>query len=329
MRRSPLARRQVHSLFLCLGLTAGLSLTGCGGSDDSDAFTQTGTLSVSIKDAPVDDVSEVIVTFDRIDLKPRNGSAERFDLNPPRTVDLLTLQGTNAAPLIEGVELQAGQYEWMRLYLVTDESKLVEVQGGEFGLFLPGNQPASNNPNQRFLHLASQFVIPADQHARFTIDVDLRKALAKRTSGPGSPFYMLRPSLRLVDNSETGTLTGTVPSTLVSDPSCTNDPVLGGNAVYVYGGDVSAPGDVFVDEDGNEQTRSDGAGHPITTANVTLDTNSGDWKYTVGFLPAGDYSVAFTCQALDDEPGSEDGIAFTGLSDVTIVAGEFSRVDFE
>jgi hypothetical protein len=329
MHHHPIACRPLHKLLPCLALSAGLALTGCGGSDDGETFARTGLISVSIKDAPVDEVSEVIVTFDRIDLKPRDGAAESITLASPRTVDLLALQGTNAASLIEEEELPAGNYDWMRLYLVADESKVVETVGGEFGLFIPGNQPPSNNPNQRFLHLASPFVIPADRHARLTIDVDLRKALVKRSSGPGSPYYMLRPSLRLVDNSETGTLTGTVSPALISDPDCTSDPVSGGNAVYVYRGATAIPGDIFLDDNGSERPRTDGASHPFTSANVTLDTSSGEWQYTVGFLPAGEYSVAFTCQALDDEPGSEDGIVFTGLSDVTIVAGEVSRVDLE
>lgn len=314
-------RSSVRALVPCLALTSSLLIAGCGGDDDADS-SQTGTASFSIKDAPVDGVSEVVVTFDRIDLKPRNGAVERFELDPPRTVDLLALQGTDAAALIDAVELPSGQYDWMRLYVVTDGSEVVEVLGGEFDLFIPGSHPPSSNPNQRFLHLARPFVIPAGGHADFTVDVELRKALIKRTSGPGSPFYMLRPSLRLVDNFATGTLTGTA-------PHCTSDLSSGGNAVYVYEGAGAVPGDVFVGEDGDELLRSDGADHPLTLANVTLDTESGLWRYTVGFLPAGVYSIAFTCQAREDEPGSQDDIGLSSPTDVTITAGETFELNLD
>lgn len=318
------ARARWAALPLLAGL---LAIAGCNSS--SDNATATGTASFLVTDAPVDNVTEVFVTFDRIDLSPQGGQIQSFELEEPRRIDLLTLQGGNAAPLIEDLELPAGEYNFIRLFVVggAPESQVTEADpGGVFDLFIPGNQPPSANPNQRFLQLSSPFVIPAGGHADFTIDVELRKALVQPSAGD---FYMLRPSLRLVDNSEVGMLAGIVADSLVLDAeNCTNNPETDtGSAVYVYTGFDALPGDVFVDEDGEEQTRTDGAMHPLTLANVLQDPETGEYEYTVGFLPAGDYTVAFTCQASDDAPETEDDIAFAVQENVSITAGETTGQD--
>jgi hypothetical protein len=84
------------------------------------------------------------------------------------------------------------------------------------------------------LHLASPFLITAGSNADFTIDVELRKAL---TDPVGQNHYLLRPALRLVNNVEVGTISGTVDSTLLDgvDETCANDLTADeGNDVYLY-----------------------------------------------------------------------------------------------
>lgn len=323
-RRTAIPFRGMRPAF---ALAAGLLIAGCGGGDGNG----TGTASFSVTDAPADNVAAVWVTFDRIDLKPQEGPIQTFELEEPRRIDLLTLQGENAAPLIEDIELPAGNYNFIRLFIVGGhpESQVTEEGGGEFGLFVPGSQPPSSNENQRFLQLSSPFVIPAGGHADFTIDVELRKALVKKTGVATEDYYLLRPSLRLTDNIETGTLSGLVSPSLVTDESCTGDPASdSGNAIYVYRVFDAEPGDMFVDEDGQEQTRSDGAQHPLPTANVIQNPDSGLYHYTVGFLPAGEYTAAFTCQALGDAPETEDGIVFAAQANVTVTAGTTAEQDF-
>jgi hypothetical protein len=64
---------------------------------------------------------------------------------------------------------------------------------------------------------------------------------------------------------------------------------------------------------------------------VHLDSDSGGWVYTAAFLPPGDYTVVFTCEAGNDSnEAPDDDIDFiTSLdSPATVVAGETSTVDF-
>lgn len=250
--------------------------------------------------------------------------------------------------MIENIELEAGEYEWVRLFIdggcastgncSTEEgstdSFVEEESGGQIELFVPGNQPPSQNPNPRFVQLASPFTIVAGGSADFTIDVELRKALVKIPGGgPVAQHYLLRPALRLVDNSEVGTVTGTVADSLVNpgDDSCENDlSADAGHAVYLYAGSDAAPGDVFVDADGDERTRTDGNDHPITVADVGQNATTGEYEYTIGFVEAGEYTVAFTCDALLDDPETEDSgdVLFEPQANVTITAGETTEQDF-
>ncbi|MCP1675994.1 hypothetical protein J2T57_003149 [Natronocella acetinitrilica] len=336
--------QQTYSGFkLAAALAAAAALAGCNlGSSDSSGSSGsgTGTASFAVTDAPVDGVTNVFVTFDAIELKPANGSSIRIDLDEPVREDLLALQGENSAVLINDVELPAGQYNWIRLFVVSDglddadvePSAVVELDGGEYELFVPGNQPPSRNPNQRFVQLSSPFVVPVDDHANFTIDVDLRKALVRKDIPPyPRPFYMLRPSLRIVDNQKVGTIYGEVAESLFADESCNVDTDGSGSAVYVYRGFDASLGDVFLEE--GEVVERDEVDHPVTTANVRHKPDdegmeSYRYRYTIGFLTAGDYTVAFTCQARDDDPEEDDDIVFLEQHNVTVEAGDRVRQDF-
>jgi hypothetical protein len=39
-----------------------------------------------------------------------------------------------------------------------------------------------------------------------------------------------------------------------------------------------------------------------------LSPSPGTWQYALGFLPAGDYTLAFSCDAADDDPVDYDSI---------------------
>lgn len=334
-------------LLLIATVSASLTLAACGGgSNGGSGGGGTGTASFSVTDAPADDVDNVFVTFDRVDIKPQDGEMLTFELDEPRQIDLLSLQGTNAAPLLEDIELPAGDYNFVRLFIDggcesggtcvsesgSTDSYVTETAGGQFGLFIPGDQPPSRNPNDRFVQLVSPFTITAGGNADFTIDVDLRKALVKIDGGPPTtdPYYLLRPALRIVDNSEVGSITGTVGDLLVMDETTCSGNLSSdeGNAVYLYADSNATPGDVFVDEQGDPQTRTDDAAHPITVANVRQNGTSGDFEYTIGFVPAGEYTLAFTCQAVDDDPAAEDTLVFEPQKNVTVQEGQPSTVEF-
>lgn len=306
---------------------------GGGGSSDNGG---SGTLSVDITDAAVDGAEKVYVQFTGITVKPAEGEAEALalsgdsqtcqdlldDIAPAptpegeqtvRCIELKELQGTASASLIEGVSLNAGSYNWIRLDVDAErgtmDSIIVLDGGGRESLYIPSG-------NQTGLKLNTGFTILAGGSQQFVIDFDLRKSV---NNPQGFADYRLKPALRLIDLAEYGNITGTVEASLLIASGCTGDTNAGdGFAVYLYEG---ADG-VVVGEEGS-------ANAPLTSASVSLNETA--WEYTIGFIAPGDYTVAFTCQAADDSAENpDDGISFVASADspITVVADQDSVVNF-
>jgi hypothetical protein len=156
-------------------------------------------------------------------------------------------------------------------------------------------------------------MVQEDGSAAFTIDFDLRKSV---TLAAGA--YKLRPTLRILDDSEVGALAGSVDPTVVTT-ECV-DPSISAGAVYVY-----------EDESGVADDYDGDSGDPIASAMVDLT----DYSYTVAFLEEGDYLAAYTCDASNDEAddpndgdSEDDVLNFVGETVVTIVAGQTADQDF-
>lgn len=325
---------KTRKTLLAAALTSAVAACGGGGGGGTTVSATTGVLNVNVTDAAVDDVKRVLVQFTGVSVKPAEGPPEDIQLSGKsrtcqdvldgtpesdtpegettiRCIDLLTLQGTESASLLSGVELDAGNYTWMRLAVEAERGVLDSIvepdTGGVESLYIPSG-------SQSGLKLNSSFTILAGGRHNFMIDFDLRKSL---NDPQGFPDYRLKPSLRLIDMSESGNIVGTVQAALLTEGAesgCSDS-----SAVYVYTGDNATVGE-------------EGSGNPpLTSAAVGLDNNSGDWTYTVGFLAPGDYTVAFTCQAGDDDPDSgNDGIEFVDSSDspAQVLDGQDTRVDF-
>ncbi len=294
-----------------------LALFGCGGGDgysggvDSGGVGEpTGQLSIAITDAPVDYATEVVVTIDAVELKPIDGTPVLIEFEA-REIDLLILQDGVSAVILNRETVRAGEYSWIRLQLhgdpgTVDYSYVMFENGFMHPLVIPSF-------DENGLKLVSGFIVPVNGHGSYTLEVDLRAAL-HAPPGQNGDFF-LRSALRLVDNTMVGEIAGTVSGDLIDgDIGCTS-----GNAVYVYEGLNVIPDDVnLVDSDDVE---------PVTSTIVKLNESTGVYQYVAAFLPAGDYTVAFTCQAGDDNPDLDDNIAFTATDNATVVAGETTIVN--
>lgn len=288
---------------LALTIAAATALTAC--NTDSSSSSGTGSLSLDITDAPVDNATEVIVTFTGISLKHEDGPAERYDFDEPRSIDLLALQGDASDSLLDEEEVRAGRYQWVRLHVEAERNTIdswIKINNDQHSLYVPSGA-------QSGLKLISGFEVPVDGSASFTIDFDLRKSLVKPQSGED---YFLKPALRLIDNSAIGHVAGTVDDSLYCEGA--------GNAVYVFAGHDATPIDINTQRDGD---------NPVTTANVSYDTDSSDYRFKVGFLTEGDYTLAFTCDAGDDDPEADDTLDFSATLNTAVTAGETTNVTIE
>ncbi len=287
-----------------------LIIGGCGGEES--AAPEPGTLTLAVTDAPVDFAQRVVVFFAAVEIKPATGESFMVDVNDQ--IDLLALAGGGSEIILNNITLDAGHYNWLRLEVnavaTMMDSFIVLDDGSEHSLFIPSGDETG-------LKLIGGFDVPAGGNASFTLDFDLRKSVHNPIGL--LPDYILRPTLRIIDNGvngdPVGSISGEIGNNLIFNELCING---SGNAVYIFSGH-----DSFIDD-------VDGiAPDPVDSAVVTLDTNTGAHVYMIDNLPVGDYTIAFTCEAGDDDPTTDDDILFLGGTfNITIVEGLTKMQDF-
>ena len=144
---------------------------------------------------------------------------------------------------------------------------------------------------------------------RITVTFGLAQALQLRESR--DDYLLTSTGIRVQDNALSASLTGRVDSALFDgEPTCAEkaDPESG-NRIYLYSGrslDSNLLGDVFTSNSGNEVP--EGTVAPFAVATLTEDSLTGNWQYAMGFLPAGDYTLAFSCNAEGDDAVDYDAI---------------------
>src|SRR5262245_61170352 len=297
--------------FSAVAIALALGLAACSGGGGGD---ETGRLSLAITDAPVDAASSVVVQFSGVAFKRAGAAAEVVeDLTPsPRQLDLLQYQEGRAALLLDGVTLPAGDYEWIRLIVDNEtgvrDSYIVLTGGEECELRVPSGAESG-------LKLNRGFTLPADGSVALTIDFDLRKSVHAPPGQRGSAAactqgYLLRPTLRIVNNADVGAIAGDVDSALVTDGCLPK--------VYVFSGSGVTPDDI------EEASGTDA--DPLVVASVAVQNGSTAYPYHAAFLPPGPYTVAFTCG--DDDATADDTLTFTGTQNVTVQTNLISTADF-
>lgn len=251
--------------------------------------------------------SEVVVTFTGVRVRHADGDWLEYTFSEPKSWNLLTLQGGNSATLLDEQEVPAGEYTELRLLVDTDASYVAESSQPDVQQTL-----AVPSGEQSGLKLKGRFVVAADTRTDFTVDFDVAKSIVN-PEGPSLGDYLLKPVLRLVNNLEVGSISGnvdyvTLQSVRLSDTEQADCAYSG--AVYVYEGAEVTPTDL------NVNAETDG---PLLVVPVSDDDNDGQYRYTAAFLPAGDYTLGYSCQLDDNE--TDDVLEFDGIQTVTVVAG--------
>lgn len=295
------------------------TLFGCsGGGDDGSGRS---TLSVSLMDAPVDGVTAVYVKITRMAIKSSGGPAVELPLpnGVPLTVNLLSLTDTNAAILLDNVEIAPGSYEWLAMDIAAEPNVDDSYVLTETGL----NEEIDLNVPSGRMRLVSGFDVGPNEAVRLLFDWDMRHGLV---FPPGQNRYFLKPAFRMIDVTEYGVLRGTIsPDTISVANGCDRnmDTALDkGNVVYLFAAST-APDDI------------DGTEDPVATIDATYDSVTG-WTYRTLIEP-GTYTVVFTCQGdaddnLVDESTTPNPIAFSspvgGTTNPVVNLGGTTVVDF-
>jgi hypothetical protein len=265
-------------------------------------------MKLAVADAPVDGAEAVVVKFTGVELTGNSGSPVEITFPQPKSIDLLNQSGTASAVLFDQ-PIPAGSYGQIRVMVVADgnptNSYITLADGTMHGLQVPSGFETG-------LKLVSGFTVSSSGVVDYTIDFDLRKAI---TCPPGqAPACILKPTQKLVDNGTVGNIQGVVDNTLVPN-GCTP-------GVYLYGGTVTAP------EDMNSTAASSDTNQP-QASKVPVANSQPPYYYQFTFLPPGTYTVAFTCQADQDNPDQADtAVTFNPVkSAINVAARQTVTVD--
>ena len=301
-------------------------LVACGGG--SGTASSNGTMNLGVTDSPIDGATSLVVEFTAVQLQPSGGgSAITFNFSSPQQIDLVKLQNGNAAALLNGASVPAGNYEWIRLAMNVGANNVVansyiEVNGAQFPIIVPSGSETG-------LKLVQGFTMTANQVANFTIDFVLQQAV---TAPPGQQVsgvqaYLLRPALRLIDNVQAGEISGTVAlSTLQGlSPSCFDGNGDSMAHVYIFSGSGAMLTDIQFDA--TTGLPPNGHVNPVVTPPVIL-ASSGQYTYAQPFLLAGTYTLAVACGA--DDPDTENTLAFTPANgtSATVTVNQSTTVNF-
>lgn len=267
-----------------------------------------GAVSFDISATPPEDVESAILRIQTLRLTREDGTTQDIDLDDLE-IDAVDLGRGRTRALISSEELTTGSYTRATLLLEAEsdtlDSYLIFNDGTEVSLTL--NAGSS-------LAAAADFSVKEDDDTSMTLHLDLRSSLLLDSSNAGD--RIIYPRMRLLDDSETGSISGNVDDALLSDSGCDsdNDPSLG-RVMYIFSGADIIPEEI----DGSLPD-------PVTTALVSRDTVNAD--YVAAFLPAGDYTVALTCNAELDDPLRFDGITFVASDTANVSAGQSTTLNF-
>lgn len=298
-----------------LALVAGLAMTqlsscSCGFDCNSDGggTTPSGSLTLGLSDAPLDDVSEVVLVLDQVVLRASGIADVTIDLfnidgaeSETVSIDLLQYPGLSQLTIIEDLELVAGTYTAVELVILDGDLNFSYVIDSE------GQKPL--NADSSRLPLPGISIAAGADH-RYTIEFGLGLSLG--AINDAESYRLGTEGIRVVDNSTSASVGGSISTDLFSEGdvcAAKTDP-LAGNRVYLYSGHGLVATDLADAHTADSDTAIPAAAiMPLAIAQPIANDAFARWDYIIAYLPAGDYTLAFSCVAEDDHPADYDGFA--------------------
>jgi len=316
-----------HALLSALAV---ILIISCEGSSESVTpepvvpESPTPLISFSIADAPADSVTEVWVTLNSITLKSASDDDDDDSGIPlpildedkePLLINLMAYQNGEEFLIIDNAEVPSGNYTNL---ILNTSGCAQKPNGSDKDCWVIDNdkrKPLKTPSNK--LRLGA-FNVSDEAQQKYTIDVSLRSSL---TSTAGGAAFNLKPhGIRVVGI--VGSLSGTVDVNLLNaatddDDRCDEVFVAHtnhGKVVYLYQGDI-AEDSVLVDEFDPDLAlinRPENAISPYASDSLSYDAEANDgagaYQYNFSHIPVGEYTVAFSCSALDDSAKEYDAI---------------------
>lgn len=298
----------------CLSLPL---LAACGGGGSSSS-----SMSLGITDGPLDSASSVVISITGVELQPSGGGkAVTINFSSPKSIDLVQDQNGKVSGLLNDVSVPAGNYQWLRLLLNvaadgTVANSSITINGSTYPLVIPSGA-------QTGLKLVQGFTLTANQTANYTLDFMLQQSLSATAptgqTSSGQQVYYLRPALRLVNDAQVGTISGTVAlTTLQANAACLNGYTTGtsgalpGAHIYIFSGSGTTLSDIEYPPPSSTYV------NPVV-ASISYSSSSNTYNYDQPFLETGNYTVALACGT--DDPSTVDTLVFLGAGGTVTTTG--------
>jgi hypothetical protein len=260
-------------------------------------------VTVELTDGPVDTADAVNLEITHVALLTDDNQVVRIALDDASPIDLLLFQKGQAVRLVDNADIDNGRYVGVALDFASGGSSVERNDGGTIDVITPASRDFA--PIDLDIDETSEETLVIDLNLRFSLDEN------------GAGDYVLTPVWRAVRPGEAGTIRGAIAKATVEATGCrAGRPAGAGVAVYLFEGTGVTPGDYI--------------GQPglIDAARVELDATSTQYEYELHNVPAGDYTLAWTCQADDDDPSADDAVSFEDSDNVTVPAGDTVTVNF-
>lgn len=281
-------------------------IVGCGGGGGSSSISSTsstGTMSLSITDAPPmlgDNVTGVNISVIGIAYKKDGKWEEAKDFDGPQVFNLLELQDGKSMHMGDLI-LPAGHYKELRFKLAAPEGKndvknnpdcnITFADGSSVPLFVPSGSSSG-------FKAKGEFDITADAKIAVTADFNVYKSVV--VAGK-SGKYLLKPVIRIVVTELSGGVDGNI--TNIDDFDASSDTLV----VYTYEDDTY-----------DVSEKDNGFPGSVSGADVNMSTGA----FTFSYLKEGTYDLVVVEYA-----GEQVTEAFDPLENVEVSKGTDTSVD--
>lgn len=282
-------------LFARLALiAAAIALAGCESSFEVDIVAQ-----------GFDDERDVQLNIEGVQIEQLgSGSPKSVTRNNTLELELARQSSPQRTELVTDADIPDDEYKGVRLrFDDADEGSVSDSRSASAGTFSIVRASGDDPDDDSFADVAFMFKQDDNETVSVIVAIDVPLSL---TFDDADDEYTLDPVIRAMESGDEASASGTV-EFAAADAECAD----GGVAVYAFEGDGIEP-----DERGGDDVE------PIASAPV--DATSG--AFTLSFLPPGDYTLAATCEAEEDngteDRSDDDAIDFGDTVDLRLDPGD-------
>ncbi len=270
-----------------LAVLGSAALVGCEGTVTLDMQT-------TLADPAL---TGVIAEIEGVEFLSASGN-QTLLFDDPQRINLLQYVDGNLFRLFTDEQLPDGRYTGVRLLFDPDDEDddvVTTIGGLEFEL---------NNTVGAFADVAFTLDESESTSEDLVLTLDLRQSLS---FDDGANVYTLTPVLRAVLPEETGEIFGRVTANCPGSGT-----LVEGGAAYLFAGRDRIPDD------------RDGLGEePFLTTRVLIQGGvAAVPQFFFNYIPEGDYTIALTCNANEDDPLTNDELAFGSIENIEVTAEE-------